>query len=301
VNLAALHLSILLLVAAPSTPVPPKVCLCVSAKGMDTRTVSATREKIAGEIGSLGAEVVPASEGEECCTTPACLQELQSRGIAGLVEVSVLRFGSVVRINVRFFNAATRTQVLNIKAKASAANFPASASLKSVLERGLGSLRPKPRPVIEGPVEEPVAEVVLPPPPVTKPPVAGVAGQESDWTWYWVGGSLAAGGAILAGVGIYFFMGPMQDALDRRDRARDNWILAIEPDEIERYLSEMKDQDDKASSYHTLGWVGAGVGAAMVVGGLLVMLLVPDSGVAPGVRPLALRNGGGFVLYWSFQ
>jgi hypothetical protein len=92
----------------------------------------------------------------------------------------------------------------------------------------------------------------------------------------------------------------MQDALDRRDRARDSWMLATEPDEIERYRSEMKDQDDKASSYHTLGWVGTGVGAAMAVGGLLVMLLVPDSEKAPRVRPLALRGGGGFLLQLSF-
>jgi hypothetical protein len=212
------------------------------------------------------------------------------------VEVSILRFGSIVRINVRFFNAATQKQILNIKAKASAANFPASTSLKSVLKKGLQPLRPRPKSVIKKPVEEPVAEAVLPPP----EPVA-VAERESDSTWYWVGGSLAAGGAVLAGVGIYFFMGPMQDALDRRDRARDSWILATEPDEIERYRSEMKDQDDKASSYHTLGWVGTGVGAAMAVGGLLVMLLVPDSESAPSIKPMALHGGGGVVLQWSFQ
>jgi hypothetical protein len=291
-----LHLTIFLLLAAPA---PLKVGLCVSAKGMDTQTVSATREKIAGELGSLGAQVVSASRGEGCCTTAACLRELKRRGAAGLVEVSILRFGSIVRINVRFFNSATRKQILNIKAKASAANFPASASLKSVLKKGMQALRPRPRPVIKKPVEEPVTEAVMPPPEV--PVVADVAERESDSTWYWVGGSLAAGGAILAGVGIYFFMGPMQDALDRRDRARDSWILATEPDEIERYQSEMTDQDDKASSYHTLGWVGTGVGAAMAVGGLLVVLLVPDSESAPSVKPMALRSGGGFVLQWSFQ
>jgi len=263
--------------------------------------VSATREKIAGEIRSLGADVVSAFEGEGCCTTPACLRDLQKRGAAGLVEVSIFRFGSVIRINLRFFNTATQKQILNIKAKASAANFPASASLKTVLNKGLLSLRPKPGPVIKQPAEEPVTEVVLPPPPVTKAPVAEVAEQKSDSTWYWVGGSLATGGAILAGLGIYFFMGPMQGALDRRDEARDNWIKATEPDEIERYRSAMKDQDDKAFSYHTLGWVGTGVGAAMAVGGLLVILLVPDSDTAPGVRPLALRSGGGVVLHWSFH
>lgn len=268
---------------------------------MDSTSVSATREKITGEIRSLGAEVVPASGGEGCCSTPACLRELQRRGAAGLVEINILRFGSVVRINMRFFNAATQKQILNIKAKASAANFPASASLKGVLKKGLQSLRPKPKPVIKQPVEESVTEAVIPPPePVDEPAVAAVAERESDSTWYWVGGSLAVGGAILAGVGIYLFMGPMQDAQDRRDRAYDSWILATEPSEIERYRSETKDQDDKASSYHTLGWVGTGVGAAMAMGGLLVMLLVPDSETAPSVRPLALRGGGGFVLQLSF-
>ena len=283
-----------------AAPAPLRVGLCVSAKGMDSTTVAATREKIAGEIGSLGAEVLPAPAGEGCCTTPACLKELHRRGAAGLVEVSVLRFGSIVRIKVRFFNAATHKQILNIKAKASAANFPASASLKSVLKKGLQPLRPRPKPEIKRPVEDPVTEVVLTPPPPKEPEVAAVAERKSDATWYWVGGSLAAGGAVLVGVGIYLFMGPMQDALDRRNRARDAWILATEPDEIERYRSEMQDQDDKASSYHTLGWVGTGVGAAMAVGGLLVMLLVPDSETAPSVRPLALRGGGGFVLQLSF-
>jgi hypothetical protein len=268
---------------------------------MDSTSVSATREKIAGEIKSLGAEVESVSAGEGCCTTTACLQELQRRGTAGLVEVNIFRFGSIVRINVRFFSAAKQKQVLHIKAKASAANFPASASLKGVLKKGLQSLRPKPKPLIKKAVEEPVAEAVMPPPePVEEPVVAAVAERKSDSTWYWVGGSLAAGGAILAGVGIYLFMGPMQDAQDRRDRAYDSWILATEPSEIERYRSEMKDQDDKASSYHTLGWVGTGVGAAMAVGGLLVMLLVPDSETAPSVRPLALRSGGGFVLQLPF-
>jgi hypothetical protein len=277
---------------------------------MDSQTVSATRTKIAGEIESLGARVVSASRGEGCCITPACLRELQRRGAAGLVEINILRFGSVVRINMRFFNAATQKQILNIKAKASAANFPASASLKGVLKKGLQSLRPR-RPSSEKrsraaktaePKEELIAEAVIPPPePVIEPVVADAVERKSDSTWYWVGGSLAAGGAILAGVGIYLLMGPMQDALDRRDRARDSWILATEPSEIERYRSEMQDQDDQASSYHTLGWVGTGVGAAMAVGGLLVVLLVPDSETTPSVRPLALRGGGGLILQWSFQ
>jgi hypothetical protein len=266
---------------------------------MDSTAVSATREKITGEIKSLGAVVVSTPEGKGgCCTTGACLQELQSRGVAGLVEVSVLRFGSVVRINLRFFSAATQKQILHIKAKASATDFPASASLKSVLKKGIESLRPKP--VVEKPVEKPVTEVVPPPPTVREPRVEGVVKQESDSTWYWVGGSLAAGGAILAGVGIYFLMGPMQDAMDRRDQARDDWLLATEPAEIERYRSIMRDQDQKASDYHTLGWVGTGVGAAMAVGGVLVMLLLPES-KTPVVRPLALRQGGGIVLYWSFH
>lgn len=299
--MTALHLTIVLLLAAPGTPGPLKVGLCVSAKGMDPQTVSATSKKIAGEIRSLGAEVVPASGVEGCCSTPECLQEFRRRGAAGLVEVSVFRFGSTVRINLRFFNAETQKQILNIKAKASAANFPASASLKSVLKKGLQPLRQKPKPVIRQPVDEPVTEVMLPPPPETEPRVAGAVEKKSDSTWYWVGGSLAAGGAILVGVGIYFFTGPMQDALDRRDRAYDNWILATEPAEIERYRSEIKDQDDKASGYHTLGWVGTGVGAAMAVGGLLVMLLVPDSASAPSVRPMAVQSGGGFILQWSFQ
>jgi hypothetical protein len=298
--LAVPHLIIVFLLSASGATPHLKVGLCVSARGMDAGTVSATREKITGEIGSLGAEVVSTSSGEECCTTPECLRDLQHRGIAGLAEISILRFGSVIRINMRFYSAASQKQILHIKAKASAANFPASASLKSVMKRGIESLRPKP--LVKKPKEEPVSEVVPPPPDLVRPPVIVSAKEDrDDSTWYWIGGSLAAGGAILAGVGIYFFMGPMQDAIDRRDRAHDNWLLATEPDEIERYRSEMKDQDDKASSYHTLGWVGTGVGAAMVVGGLLVMLLVPDSETAPSVRPLALRSGGGFILQWSFQ
>ena len=299
--MTALYLTIVLMLNAPGTPPPLKVGLCVSAKGMNSAAVSATRKKITGELRSLGAEVVSASGSEKCCTTPACLQKIRSRGAAGLVEIGLFRFGLTVRINVRFFNAATQKQIMHIKAKASAANFPASASLKSVLKKGLKSLRPKPKPVIKKPVEEPVTEVVLPPPPVKESRVEGVVEKRSDSTWYWVGGSLAAGGVILAGVGIYLFMGPMQDALDRRDRAYDSWILSMDPDEISRLKSEMKDQDDKASSCHTLGWVGTGVGAAMTVGGLLVMLLVPESEVAPSVKPMALRSGGGFVLQWSFQ
>ena len=46
------------------------------------------------------------------------------RRAAGLAEISILRFGSVVRINVRFFSAVSQKQVLNIKAKASALRAP---------------------------------------------------------------------------------------------------------------------------------------------------------------------------------
>jgi len=298
--LGTLYLFVVSLLMSAGTTPPVQVGLCISAKGMDPETVTATRAKISGDMNSLGAKVMSLPEKEGgCCITPACLRELKRHGAAGLVEISILRFGSVVRINVRFFNAGTQKQVLHIKAKALAANFPASASLKGVLKKGLQLLRPRPKPKQ---VEEPVSEAVVPLPEAVKAPVvARSVNKKSDSTWYWVGGSLAAGGAILAGVGIYLFTGPMQSALDRRDRAYDNWLVATDPDEIESYRSEMKDQDDKASSYHTLGWVGAGVGAAMVVGGLLAVLLVPESEETPSVRPMALRQGGGIVLQWSFQ
>lgn len=301
--MGSLHLFVVFLLTSAGTTPPAQVGLCISAKGMDPETVTATRAKITGDMKLLGAEVMSLPEKKGgCCATPACLRELKRRGAAGLVEISILRFGSVVRINVRFFSAGSEKQVLHIKAKASAANFPASASLKSVLKKGLQSLRPRPKPEIRKPVEEPVTEAVVPLPEAVKAPaVAGSVEKKSGSAWYWIGGSLAAGGAILAGVGIYLFTGPMQNALDRRDRAYDNWLVATDPGEIESYRSDMKDQDEKASSYHTLGWVGTGVGAAMVVGGLLVILLVPESDVAPSVRPMALRQGGGIVLQWSFQ
>jgi hypothetical protein len=96
----------------------------------------------------------------------------------------------------------------------------------------------------------------------------------------------------------------MQDAIDRRDRAHENWLAATLPAEIEKYRSEMKDQDDQASSYHTLGWVGAGVGAALVVGGLVVMVLLPDGDTTArreiAFRPVLLPEGGGMVLEWSW-
>ena len=294
-------LIIALILATAGTSPPLQVGVCVSAKGMDSETVSATRKKISAEMKSLGAVVLSVSEGEGCCTTPACLRKFKRRGASGLAEISILRFGSVVRINVRFFNTDSGKQVLNIKAKASAVNFPASASLKGVLKKGLQLVRPRPKPEIKKPVEEPITEAVMPPPePVKEPRVTDVVERKTDTTWYWVGGSVAAGGAILAGVGIYMFTGPMQDALDRRDRARDSWILATDPTEIDRYRSEMLDQDDKASGYHTIGWVTTGVGTAMVVGGVLVMLLVPGF-ETPVVGPMALRDGGGIVLNWSFE
>ena len=309
--MGTLHLFVVFSLMSAGTTPPVQVGLCISAKGMDPETVTATRAKITGDMKLLGAEVMSLPEKKGgCCTTPACLRELKRRGAAGLVEMSIFRFGSVVRINVRFFSAGLEKQVLHIRAKASAANFPASASLKGVLEKGLQSLRPL-RPSSEKhsraaktaePVEEPVAAPEMPlPEPRKDPVVAGVGERKSDSTWYWVGGSLAAGGAVLAGLGIYLFTGPMQSALDRRDRAYDNWLVATEPPEIESFRSEMKDQDEKASSYHTYGWVGAGVGAAMVVGGLLVVLLVPEFEETPSVRPMALRQGGGIVLQWSFQ
>jgi hypothetical protein len=300
--LTALYLNVFMLLAAAGTPPPFQVGVCVSARGMDAAAVSATRAKIAAEVESLGAEVLPSTEEQgNCCTTPACLRDLELRGAAGLVEISILRFGSVIRINVQFYSAGLQKQVIHVKAKASAANFPASASLRGVLEKGLQSLRPQPKPEIQEPVEEPITEVVAPlPEPAKEPEVAGVVEKKRDLTWYWVGGGLATGGAILAGVGLYLLLGPMQDALDRRDRAYESWMVATQPAEIDRYRSEMKDQDERASSCYTLGWVGTGVGAAMVVGGLLVILLVPESEAVPRVGPMALRGGGGIVLQWSF-
>lgn len=109
-----------------------------------------------------------------------------------------------------------------------------------------------------------------------------------------------AGGGVLVAVGIGLLAGPFQTAMDERDQARAAWLSTSDPTLRDELYRKMIDRDDAAKTYNAVGWVGVGLGAGLVVAGLVTVLLAPD---LPADAPLARmdlrlvpsigQNGGG--------
>jgi hypothetical protein len=296
-----------LLVALPALGQSRRVELCLTAKGFADPVVAETRQLVASLIQPFGVFL----GAPECCFADECLQVAQrERGLAGVVGLELLRFGPMVRINVRVFDLRRGGEILIRKSRATAKGFPGSAgSLARDLGEAFQALDLGKADAADdsdkskGPVAGPEPSSQRRPgedPEGLSEPRGGAAGSgpksivsmgpnpgmmsggsieaiaERRTTMHWVGGSLLAGGGLALAAGIGLLAGPMLSALDERNWARDAWLASTEPDAIERYRSQMMAQDDEAKRYYLAGWITTGLGAGLAVAGILTLLLTPD-------------------------
>jgi len=322
-------------------PIDLKIKACVSAKGMSQAKVEATRIKIVDQLKALGVSVVEQTKNttaeDKCCYTPKCLSDdLKKRSIDGIVTVHALRFGPMIQMTIKIYATSEKKVIRQVKAKAAARKFPASASLRSVFAKALKDLRlrktiakqkalaarraaqgkalaEKSRQARQAAQARKAAELAKRSELVKNEPVPVVIYNRPEKpgspasTYYWIGGSLVGSGAALLATGIYFLAGPLQNALDQREAAYQNWLIASDISDIERYAREINTQDQSAKDSQLIGWSLAGAGAAVAIGGVITMLLAPDqktdpqsSSFKPITRPLALREGGGLIFEWKW-
>lgn len=349
---------VLFLLVAPlagaDDPGPCPVEVCIKAKGLDAQALASTLERTRSDLEELGARLVPGPEGGTDtvdCKQKAFIRAAHKRGAKGVIDIHVLRFGPLVRITLRIFHTATGREVLHIKAKAKSRDFPDNTSFEAVLQRGVDHLRAHDKALARKHRDTPPGKSGTgsgEPPGGREDAGKGTAGRDKphvaargeeidevpplapefmvlettaparDTTWYWVGGTVLAGGLVLSGVGAYVLAGPFSNAMEDRDRAFDAYNL---DGQSESYYEEKKkeflDQDDKAKKLHTIGWATTGVGVALVAGGLVVVLLEAMSGRGPGpaaddtsattgtalrpaLAPALAPGGGGLLLQWSW-
>lgn len=338
---------LLLLVAAPLSAAEDTdrypVELCIKAKGLDPEALESTRERARGDLEELDARVLPGPQGGTAavdCKEGAFLRAAHERGARGVIDIHVLRFGPLVRITMRVFYPGTGKEVLHVKAKAKSKNFPVNTSIEAILQRGLDNLRASHRALTDkkrvartaktgsedgkqpgdrkqgkGGGQRTVAakaDIEEVPPLAPEFMVLETTAPPRDDTWYWIGGGILAGGLALSGAGVYVLAGPFRDMLDRRDQTHQEYQRDGLDDQT--YIDLRKkymDQDDQAARLHVTGWVLAGVGAAMTVGGLIVMLVETQSGPGespeesrPGdgtsFKPVLAPHGGGLVWQWTW-
>lgn len=125
--------------------------------------------------------------------------------------------------------------------------------------------------------------------------------EDGDSTWLGVG--LAAGGAVLAGVGIYLLAGPARDALARRDDAVAYLHAASGGEDLTPIVADVARYDRRAFGYDALGWVTTSIGAVLLAGGSALWWGSAQSAPQeegfpglPAVRPMWLSGGGGVSI-----
>ena len=297
---------------------PVKVEICPNAKGLSAQDTS----RVMGELLAIGRPYGVGLAPQGCCADPACLRLAAfERKVTGLVVIELLRFGPMVRINLRAMDTNASASVLQLKSSAASKGFPASAKqLRADVTRALIALgasksvvttRPKPKPEPDptvalnpDPRPDPRPER-LPGPIISDADAAAIVSRRS--TLNWTGGSLMAGGGVMLAVGIGLLAGPFQTAMDERDLAHAAWMSTSDPVLRDGYYREMKDYDADAKTYHTVGWIGVGLGAGMAVAGLVTFLLAPElpedaplARVGARVRPIIGPDGGGASLSLSW-
>jgi len=294
--------------------------LCVSGKGMASQVLNRSSKHIIGTLKSLKVEFVKPPVQGNCCTQPACLgEEAVQLGAHGILVVEMLRFGPMVQASFFLFDAVTKKQLLAIKANASARKFPAADTFAADLSRCIQVLRKhtaahpliaaprrkpppttKPKPVSPPPPRKPKV-ISQPSPPASPSPVTGVEeGAPSDSGWYWLGGSLLAGGISLVAAGLYLLLDPMQAAEDEVNQKTQLWRQETDQEKIAELWDDIRQADEDAQDYKLAGWVGIGIGGALLAGGALALILGPESpktrSARASLRPLVLVNGGGLVI-----
>jgi hypothetical protein len=226
----------------------------------------------------------------------------------------------MVRATFYLFDAVTKKQIFMSKGTTSAKKFPKSSAFVPELGKCIDLLRkhvaPPPRPkkpivVKSKPAEKPRPVVVKPkvihkPTEPVKPPPIGVTAPppETSAGWYWLGGGLIAGGLSLTSVGVYFLLDRMAEAADGVEQTKKLWDDASDQAEIDMYYNQLVNYDEQADRYETIGWACMLTGAALIVGGTVVLLVAPDGSQSQrrdvAVRPYLLSEGGGLVVEWPW-
>jgi len=127
--------------------IPIQICIgAFTADALDPEVASEAKTRIINELSALGVSFLSSKDKVDmeinCIETPKCLlRTVSGHGVAGVLDVRVFRFGPMVRVSIRTFDASTGEKVLETETIASAEGFPKSASLTKDLERVLEALR----------------------------------------------------------------------------------------------------------------------------------------------------------------
>lgn len=290
--------------AQPVAAVPVAVG-AVRTRGLDAELHEATRSAVVAELAVLGAEVPARAEASDldagCFGDAACVRQAAlEAGAGGVLELSVIRVGPIVRLNLRFFDGQTGIKAVETEATAPASGFPASYSFKSDLRRGLEALallhpdQVRPAGAAQADEAEPAAEVAAADTasqpgapssaptdtteelsaiaadaaPAVAPTQAGAAAAAPEDTGPW---STLAWGTV--GAGTLLFTGGAVAGI--------TWIATLAS------LSEQCDEtacpraaQDALAVYRLSGWLAPallGVGAVAAIGGGVGLLLAPGA------------------------
>ena len=104
-------------------------------------------------------------------------------------------------------------------------------------------------------------------------------------------------GGVSSAAGVLVLLGPMTSAMNARDAAYDEWLLATTDEAAAAHSDDVSEQDATASSMATLGYSLIGGGAALAVTGAALWYFAPPARRS-GVSVLVLPDG--VVLGWTF-
>jgi len=287
-------------------PPPIKICMCgFTVEGLGPEIISAAINAIVEELKIMGVEVSPAPEPEpvlaaECFEDPACLRESgDNLGIDGMLDVSILRSGPMVRINFRLFASATGAKIFETTTLAPFEAFPGTTPIARNLEPDLKTIREikppeekTPPPPPPPPEPEPVKEITkVEPEPAPEPCVSQPSSQfegepvkivtsasprpDPTRTWGWV--AVGIGGAILVGAGV---TGVLAIDLDSD--------LSSKCDSSHTCTRDLQGDIDRLDTLSLTTDVLLGVGAAAVITGTLLLTVFSggeDLQVQPAVGP----------------
>ena len=300
---------------------PIRVCICgFTVEGLGPEIISAAITAIVEELKTMGVEVSPAPEPEpvlaaECFEDPACLRESgENLEIDGMLDVSILRSGPMVRINFRLFASATGAKVHETGTVAPYEDFPGTTPIARNLEPVLKTIRdikpeekkpPPPPPPPEPKVAEKIEPKIEPKPdpdpaaersgaapvgvpgPVPEIRVSAPAKPDPYRTWGWV--AVGVGGAILAGAGVTGVI-----ALDL------DGDLSTRCDASHRCADSQQGDIDRLDTLTLTTDVLLGVGAAAVITGTLLLTVFAGDDADIQVQPSAGPGGVGAAITGRF-
>lgn len=277
---------------------PIKVCMCgLTVEGLGPEILAAAITAVVEELKTMNVEVSPAPEpepvlAEECFDDPVCVRESgENLEVDGVLDVSVLRSGPMVRITFRLFASATGTKVIETTTVAPYEDFPGTTPIARNLEPVLETVRnvkpaeetasvekvtpaeekeTVPPPAETAPVEvksPPVAETVKIPRPASEAVAVTVetvpARPDPKKTWSWV--AVGVGGAVLAGAAV---TGGMALKLDQD--------LSSKCGNSHECPQNLSGDIDRLDTLSLTTDVLLGVGAAAVITGTLLLTVFSD-------------------------